>query len=198
MPSQDGDFESAEELPYDDFVLDSIPNFFHGEEDETIGRDAETSSVTAKLLRPQMHKVLMTPGLNDGIGDKEQSGIITDYCSRRPTRPVRGSSNHSSSILSDKCDEDSMWYKSHKRKMLKRLDSLVDATSLNSKKRCKSKVMESYKEMSAAYCALERLLAARSFCSGHNTQDISPLLTVSNFIKPDSELVGRDVESSVY
>ncbi|OOQ89612.1 hypothetical protein PEBR_07613 [Penicillium brasilianum] len=197
MPSQEGDFESAEKLPYDDFLLDKIPDFFHSEEDETIGRDAESSSFTAVPPHPQMHELFMAPEPNNVINDENQLDFITDEISRRPTRSVMGSSNHSSSILSDKGDEDSEWCRSHKRKMLMRFDSLVDATSPKSKKRCKSKVMEAYKEMSAAYSALERLLAARSICSGHKTQDPSPLLPVSNSNKPNSEKVGEDVESSV-
>ncbi|CEJ61195.1 hypothetical protein PMG11_09733 [Penicillium brasilianum] len=162
MPSQEGDFESAEELPYDDFLLNSIPDYFHAEEDETIGRDAEISSNAAEPLNPQTHDLSVTPELNNVIDD-----------------------------------EDSKWCRSQKRKMLKRLDSLVDATSPKTKKRCKSKVMEAYKEMSAAYSALERLLAARFVCSGHKAQDPSPLLPVSNSNKSNSEKVGEDVESNV-
>lgn len=197
MPSQEGGFESAEELPYDDLLLDSFPDFFPSEEDETIGRDADTSSYTAVPLHPQMLEPFMAPEPNNVVEDENQLDVITDDISGRPTRSVMDSSNHSSSILSDKGDEDSKWCRSHKRKMLKRLDSLVDATSPKSKKRCKSKVMEAYKEMSAAYSALERLLAARSVCSGHNTQYPSPLLPVSNSNKPNSEKVGEDVENSV-
>lgn len=195
VPSQEGGFESAEEFPCDDFLLDGFSEFFHGDEDGTITREAETSPDTVEPLSSQIPELAMTPESEYVIVDEDKLRVTTDDCSRHPTSPVMDTSDHHSSILSDDDEEDSKWCRGQKRKMLERLDSLVDATSPESKRRCKRKVMETYKEMVAAYSTLHRILAAKSVYSGNDTQDPLPLPPVSISVKNDSEREDKHTES---
>ncbi|KAJ5369146.1 uncharacterized protein N7496_008906 [Penicillium cataractarum] len=195
VPSRECGFESAEDFPCDDFLLDGFSEFFHGEEDETVTRDAEASSDTVEPLNLQIPELAMTPESNNVIVDEDRLGVTTDDCSRHPTSPVMDSSDHDAAILSDEDEEDSQWCRGQKRKMLERLNSIIDATSPESKRRCKRKVMETYKEMVAAYGTLHRVLAAKSVYSGSDTQDPLPLPPVSRSDKDHSEREDEHTES---
>ncbi|KAJ5896980.1 uncharacterized protein N7473_006379 [Penicillium subrubescens] len=71
--------------------------------------------------------------------------------------------------------------------MLKRVNSPFDATSPISKKQCKWKVIEAYKEISAAYAALERPLTAKSASLGSNEDGSASHLGVSHANKNGME-----------
>jgi hypothetical protein len=183
VPSREGDFESAGEFPCDDFPLDILTEFFHNEGDGTIGRDNdEALSETVEPLLPPNNDPVIVKESDAAIFDGEGSGTTDDH-SEQQTSLVMDSSDHGSPILSEEGGEDSEWSRSHKRRMLKRINSLLEAKSPASKKRCKRRVMDAYKEMSTAYSALERLLTARSTHLGSDIRGSPSLLGASNLDK---------------
>lgn len=180
--------------------MDLLTDFFQDQGSETIERGDEALSETIQPSPPQSPELAIAQEPDAVVADGEGYGITTDDHSERLNSPVMDSSDHGSSILSKNGGEDSEWSKSHKRKMLKRVNSLLDAASPGSKKPCKRKrkVMDAYKEISAAYSALGRLLAAKSTPLGSGTRGSLSLHGASNLHERDSEPGFKRLDSGVH